>query len=191
MFREATSSEIDGHVASGSTLFSVPVASNGDWSATVLSKASTPEVVSSKGATVTKDDTTGQLTFSFPSGSGYTKSSCSTSGIPDCGSGSAKFVIKPNGANSILVTAYKAGSGEATSQYWSGYVASATISYVVSTGPTETERYVKYAPSVKETTYEQEYRWHIYTPSNAEEESKVFLTQGSTATQNFAFEIEE
>ena len=131
--------------------------------------------------------------FSGGSGSGYVKSTCSTSGIPDCGSGSARFVITPNGANSILVVAYQGASGQATTQYWSGYASSATIDYRVSTAPSGSGGgTIKIKPSVPEKTTTQKFGYYVHVPASAEEQTKVFLVQqGSTAAQNFAFDFED
>lgn len=46
-------------------------------------------------------------------------------------------------------------------------------------------------PSVPETTAPKYFNYYTYTPSAATEETKTFLTQGSTATQNFAFEVDD
>ena len=154
----------------------------------------------------TESDVTGgkKYTFSVESSTGYAKSTCTTSGIPDCGSGSAKFVITPNGANSIKVVAYNSDGGVASTQYWSGYASSATISYVVSTPPSgggggsvtvlkstaPTYSGKKLVPAVlqKETTTEKRYAHWRYIPSECSKKEKTFLVQqGSTATQNFAF----
>lgn len=170
------------------------ITAGGDREQQVLTQASAAEVV-----TVVKGDPSitynadGSKNYIFSGGGsdGYVKSTCSTSGIPDCGSGSARFVITPNGANSILVTAYQGKSGQATSQYWSGYAASATIDYRVSTAPSGnggggTLKVKSYTP---ETTATQKYGYYVHVPGSGEEESKVFLVQqASTAVQNFAFE---
>lgn len=130
--------------------------------------------------------------FSGGSSSGYAKSTCSTSGIPDCGSGSARFVIRPNGANSILVTAYNSSSGYASSQYWSGYASSATISYQVSTPPSGGGGggTIKVLPYTPETTTEQKYGYFTHIPASAESVTKTFLAQIDAAVQNLAFDPE-
>lgn len=170
------------------------ITAGGDREQKVLTQASAAEVV-----TVVKGDPSitynadGSKNYIFSGGGsdGYVKSTCATSGIPDCGSGSARFVITPNGANSILVTAYQGESGQATSQYWSGYASSATIDYRVSTAPSGsggggTLKVKSYTP---EKTATQKYGYYVHVPGSGEEESKVFLVQqASAAVQNFAFD---
>lgn len=51
--------------------------------------------------------------------------------------------------------------------------------------------YVKVTPYTPETVAEQKVGYYTRIPASAEEETKTFLVQGSTATQSFAFEIEE
>ena len=164
------------------------------------------ETVTAEGDyTVSDVDGGKKYAFSVEASSGYEKSTCTTSGIPDCGSGSAKFVITPNGANSILVVAYKSDGGVASTQYWSGYASNATISYVVSTppsgggggsvtivpsvAPTYSGKTLVPAVLQRETTSEKRYAPWRYVPSSKTEDTKTVLAQsGSTATQNFAFD---
>ncbi len=196
-WRAATANEINtGQLPTGASLRQV-ITAGGSRSQRVLKTASKPEVVTvvSGDPSITYNaDGSKNYIFSGGSGSGYAKSTCSTSGIPDCGSGSARFVIQPNGANSVLITAYKGSSGYAGSQYWSGYCAGATIDYRVSTAPSGgggggTIKVKSYTP---EATAEQKYGYYVHVPASAEEQTKVFLVQqGSTAAQNFAFDIDE
>ena len=171
------------------------ITAGGDRSQRILKTPSKAEVVTitrgDPSISYNADGSTNYI-FSGGNGSGYTKSTCSTSGIPDCGSGSARFVIQPNGANSVLVTAYKSSSGYAGSQYWSGYCGSATIDYRVSTAPSGGGGggTVKVKPYTPETTTEQKYGYYVHVPASADAETKFFLTQSGAATQNLAFDAE-
>lgn len=192
-WRASTSGEINtGQLPAGASIRQV-ITAGGGYTQRVLKTASKAQVVTVTEGTynITYGDD-GSTIYKFPGGtSGYAKSTCSTSGFPDCGSGSARFVITPNGANSIMVTAYNGTSGTATNMYWSGYVGSATISYVVSTPPTGggggTIRVKPYTP---ETTTTQRYGYYTHIPATAEEETKTFLCQLETANQNLAFDLD-
>lgn len=189
-WREATDNEINtGHVPDGATLRQV-ITVGGDKEQTLLTKSSQAEAV-----TVVQGDpkitynADGSKNYIFPVASGYKKSTCATSGIPDCGSGSARFVIKPNGTNSVLIYAYDGNSGQATHLYWSGYLGEATIDYRVSTGPNGKGPQIKVKSYTPEETTTQKYGYFTHIPASAEEDTKVFLTQKeTTAVQNFAFE---
>lgn len=169
------------------------ITAGGDRTQTVLTAASKAEVVTVTEGTceiVVDDDGSTSYIFDPATVAGYVKSTCATSGIPDCGSGSARFVIKPSGANSILVTAYKSASGQANTQYWSGYAASATIDYRVSTAPTASGGggTVKVKPYTPEKTTTQKFGYYTHIPASAESQERTFLVQQSTAVQNFAFD---
>lgn len=190
-WRAATQNEINtGQLPAGASLRQV-ITAGGDREQRILTAASKAEKVTFSGTPDVIENADGSTSYVFSTqASGYGKSSCSTSGIPDCGSGSGRFVITPNGANSILVVAYKGDSGQATNKYWSGYVGSATIDYRVSTPPTVSGGgSVVVTPYTPEKTTKQKYGYYVHIPASAESESKVFLVQeaGSEA-QNFAFD---
>lgn len=190
-WRAATSNEINtGQLPAGASLRQV-ITAGGDREQRILTAASKAGKVAYSGTPDVIENADGSTSYVFSTqASGYGKSSCSTSGIPDCGSGSGRFVITPNGANSIFVTAYNGSSGQAANKYWSGYAGSATIDYRVSTPPTVSGGgSVVVTPYTPEKTTKQKYGYYVHIPASAESESKVFLVQeaGSEA-QNFAFE---
>lgn len=190
-WRPATDSEINtGQLPAGASLRQV-ITVGGDREQRILTAPSKAGKVTFSGTPDVIENADGSTSYVFSTqATGYTKSSCSTSGIPDCGSGSARFVITPNGANSIRVEAYNGSSGQATNRYWSGYVGSATIDYRVSTPPTVSGGgSVVVMPYTPEKTTRQKYGYYVHIPGSAESESKVFLVQeaGSEA-QNFAFD---
>lgn len=166
------------------------ITAGGDRTQTVLTAASKAGKVTYSGTPDVIENADGSTSYVFSTqASGYGKSSCSTSGIPDCGSGSGRFVITPNGANSILVVAYKGNSGQATNKYWSGYVGSATIDYRVSTPPTVSGGgSVVVTPYTPEKTTKQKFGYYTHIPASAESQERTFLVQQSTAVQNFAFD---
>lgn len=172
----------------------------------VVTRASKAQKVDSENMEIT-NNADGSTTYSLSvgAGSGYAKSSCATSGIPDCGSGSARFEITPYGANSIRVKAYKGTSGYAGTYYWGGYTGSVTIDYRVSSPPSGgdvtgsvtvtpytkevTEKEVlQEATYTAETTTDQKYDYYTHATGSAETETKTVLAQSAAAaTQNFAF----
>lgn len=173
----------------------------------VVTRASKPQKVDSENMDVT-ENANGSTTYSLSisAGSGYHKSTCSTSGIPDCGAGSGRFVITPNGANSIKVAAYKGASGYAGTYYWGGYTGGVTIDYQVSTPPSggdvtgsvtvtpytkevTAKEVLQEATYTAETAVDQKYDYYTHATGSAEKETKAVLAQSATvATQNFAFE---
>lgn len=173
----------------------------------VVTRASKPQKVISVNMETT-DNADGSTTYSLSvgAGSGYAKSTCATSGIPDCGSGSARFVITPNGANSVKVEAYKDTSGYAGTYYWGGYTGGVTIDYRVSTPPSggdvtgsvtvtpytkevTAKEVLQEASYTAETAVDQLYDYYTHATGSAEKETKTVLAQSaSVATQNFAFD---
>lgn len=173
----------------------------------VVTRASKPQKVDSENMEVT-ENANGSTTYtlSVSAGSGYHKSTCSTSGIPDCGAGSGRFVITPNGANSIKVAAYKDASGYAGTYYWGGYTGSVTIDYQVSTPPSgddvtgsvtvtpytkevTAKEVLQEASYTAETAVDQKYDYYTHAIGSGESETKTVLVQSTvTPVQNFAFD---
>lgn len=100
---------------------------------------------------------------------GYKKSTLTVSGI-DTGSGSAKLVFTPKG------------------ETWN----SGKVSIVPYTPETVARKVLQPASLTPEKVSTQKWSYFTRLDSTAEEESKTVLAQsGSTAMQNFAFDMEE
>lgn len=173
----------------------------------VVTRASKAQKVDSENMEITENaDGSTTYSLSIEAGSGYVKSTCATSGIPDCGSGSARFVITPNGANSVKVAAYKGASGYAGTHYWGGYTGSVTIDYRVSSPPSggdvtgsvtvtpytkevTAKEVLQEASYTAETAVDQKYDYYTHAIGRGESETKTVLVQSTvTPVQNFAFD---
>lgn len=209
VWRASTSSELNGQLPTGASLYRV-ITAGGDTTQYIRTAASTAsKCVTSGTYTASKDGDT--LIFDFgATGKMHVKSSTEDAYWTSAYTVNYKVSSFSYGATYTGVYYYKnsyggytALNGGASQKYYTGVSytkstlsvsgtdtgsGSATIVFTpISTGGGT----VKYTPSVAETVTEQKVGYYTRIPASAEEETKTVLAQGSTATQSFAFEIEE
>lgn len=205
VWRASTSSELNGQLPTGASLYRV-ITEGGDTTQYIRTAASTAsKCVTSGTYTTSKDGDT--LIFDFPAGGGMNVYSTDGNGnvkenkywedaytvnykVSKAYKASQAFYILESGQyvkyggtlynyyekSTLIVSGNDTGDGSATLKFTPKSSGGGTV---------------KYTPSVAETVKAQKVGYYTRIPASAEEETKTFLTQGSTATQNFAFEIDE
>lgn len=204
VWRASTSSELNGQLPTGASLYRV-ITEGGDTTQYIRTAASTAsKCVTSGTYTTSKDGDT--LIFDFPAGGGMNV--LSTVGgntvenahwedpytvdykVSKAYKASQTFYILESGQyvkyggtlynyyekSTLVVSGKDTGNGSATLKFTPKSSGGGTV---------------KYTPSVAETVTAQKVGYYTRIPASAEEETKTFLTQGSTATQNFAFEVDD
>lgn len=211
MWRASTSTELNGQLPTGASLYRV-ITAGGDTTQYVRTAASVAEKVVASGSYTYSIDDNGVKTFTFSGTSGksmnvYTVANGSVVENKDWSS-AYQVNYKVSSATQVTTTLYYKNTAGNYVQWTSGTLYRNYTKSTLSVSGTDTGSgsatllftpneisapggYVKVTPYTPETVTEQKVGYYTRIPASANEETKTFLVQGSTATQSFAFEIDE
>lgn len=208
VWRESSATELNGQLPSGASLYRVITEGGGEIQYVRTAASVASKCVTSGTYTTSKDGDTLVYTFTASGKMNVKSTNAGGSTVENKDyttaytvnykvstatqvSGQADFYVKTGSTyqkysgtlwtgyqkSTLTVSGTDTGSGNATLTFTPGATGGGTA---------------KYTPSVAETVSTQKWGYYTRIPASATEETKTFLVQGSTtATQNFAFDIED